>query len=55
MSEIHLDFYPTDKKELYPLLAEQLKALTDGEPHAIPNLANASALSWVNTLPVGER
>ena len=44
MSETHLDFYPTDKKELYPLLAEQLKALTDGEPHVIPNLANASAL-----------
>ena len=44
MSELSLDFYPTDKKELYPLLAEQLKALTDGEPHAIPNLANCSAL-----------
>jgi len=44
MSETHLDFYPTDKKELYPLLAEQLKALTDGESHAIPNLANCSAL-----------
>ena len=26
------------------MLAEQLKALTDGEPHVIPNLANASAL-----------
>ena len=44
MSEIHFDFYPTDPKELYPLLAEQLKALTDGESHAIPNLANCSAL-----------
>lgn len=44
MSETHLDFYPSDKKELYPLLAEQLKALTDGEPHVIPNLANCSAL-----------
>lgn len=44
MSETHLDFYPTDKKELYPLLAEQLSALTDGEPHAIPNLANCAAL-----------
>ena len=44
MSETHLEFYPTDKKELYSLLAEQLKALTDGEPHAIPNLANCSAL-----------
>lgn len=44
MSETHFDGYPTDKKELYPLLAEQLKALTDDEPHAIPNLANCSAL-----------
>ena len=44
MSETHLDFYPTDKKELYPLLEEQLKALTAGETHAIPNLANCSAL-----------
>lgn len=44
MSETHMDFYPTAKNELYPLLAEQLKALTDGEPHAIPNLANCSAL-----------
>ena len=44
MAETHLDFYPSDKKELYPLLADQLKALTDGESHLIPNLANASAL-----------
>ena len=44
MSETHLDFYPENKKELYSLLKEQLKALTDGEHHTIPNLANASAL-----------
>lgn len=44
MSETHLDVYPTDKKELYTLLAEQLTALTDGESHAIPNLANCSSL-----------
>ena len=44
MSETHLDFYPTDKKELYTLLKEQLLALTDGESHPVPNLANASAL-----------
>lgn len=44
MSEIHLDFYPENKKELYALLAEQLTALTDGETHAIPNLANCAAL-----------
>ena len=44
MSESHLEFYPTDKKQLYSLLAEQLTALTDGEPHAVPNLANCAAL-----------
>lgn len=44
MSETHLEFYPTDKQEFYSLLAEQLTALTDGEPHAIPNLANCAAL-----------
>lgn len=44
MSETHLDVYPENKKELYSLLAEQLTALTEGEPHAIPNLANCSAL-----------
>ena len=44
MSETHLEFYPENKKELYALLAEQLTALTDGEPHAIPNLANCAAL-----------
>ena len=44
MSELHLDVYPENKNELYALLAEQLSALTDGEPHAIPNLANCAAL-----------
>ena len=44
MSETHVDVYPENKKELYSLLAEQLTALTDGEPNAIPNLANCSAL-----------
>lgn len=44
MSETHLDVYPENKNELYTLLAEQLTALTDGEPHAIPNLANCAAL-----------
>ena len=44
MSETHLDFYPENKNELYSLLKEQLTALTNGEPHAIPNLANTSAL-----------
>ena len=44
MSETHLDFYPENKKELYSLLEEQLKSLTDGEHHTIPNLANTAAL-----------
>jgi len=44
MSELHLDVYPENKEELYLLLAEQLTALTDGESHAIPNLANCAAL-----------
>ena len=36
--------YPTEKKELYPLLLEQLKALTQGIPYTVTNLSNASAL-----------
>ena len=44
MSETHLDVYPENKNDLYTLLAEQLIALTDSEAHAIPNLANCSAL-----------
>ena len=44
MSETHFDVYPENKKEFYTLLAEQLTALTDGEPHVIPNLANCAAL-----------
>ena len=46
MSELHTDFYPENKTELYALLTEQLKALTDGETHVIPNLANTSALIY---------
>ena len=38
------DFYPEQKDELYALLAEQLQALTEGERHPVPNLANAAAL-----------
>lgn len=38
--------YPADKKELYPFLFEQLKALTEGIPYTITNLANASALLY---------
>jgi L-methionine (R)-S-oxide reductase len=36
--------YPEDKKELYRLLAVQLKSLIENEPNVIPNLSNASAL-----------
>lgn len=39
-----IEMYPESKNEMYSLLCEQLKALTDGESHMIPNLANASAL-----------
>lgn len=45
MHETDLSF-PTEKEKLYPLLAKQLKALTEGVPHKIANLANASALLW---------
>ena len=43
MTEIN-NLYPEDKNEMYLLLCEQLKSLTEGESHTIPNLANASAL-----------
>ena len=36
--------YPADKKALYPMICQQLQALTEGVPHLIANLANASAL-----------
>lgn len=36
--------YPTEKNLLYPLVCGQLRALTEGVPHLIANLANASAL-----------
>ena len=43
MTEINT-LYPAEKKKMYLLLCEQLKSLIEGEPHIIPNLANASAL-----------
>lgn len=43
MTEIN-NLYPEDKNKMYLLLCEQLKSLTEGESHTIPNLANASAL-----------
>lgn len=36
----------TDKSQLYELLSAQLCALTEGERHFLPNLANASALIY---------
>jgi L-methionine (R)-S-oxide reductase len=36
----------TDKQELYRQLAEAADALTAGEPDAIANMANISALLW---------
>ncbi|EPR09252.1 GAF domain-containing protein [Ruminiclostridium papyrosolvens] len=38
------NIYPSDKKEMYKLLASQMKALLEGETNTIANLANASAL-----------
>lgn len=43
MSHIAVN-YPAEKAALYPLLVRQLAALTDGVPHLIANLANASAV-----------
>ena len=36
--------YPTDKSALYPLICQQLGALTEGVPYLTANLANASAV-----------
>lgn len=36
--------YPADKKALYRLVRTKLHGLTDGIPHMLANLANASAL-----------
>ena len=36
--------YPADKHKLYKLLKGQAKALTEGVPHLMSNLANLSAL-----------
>ncbi|HON41996.1 MAG TPA: GAF domain-containing protein [Bacillota bacterium] len=38
--------YPEDKAQLYVLLQTELRALVEGVPQPIPNLANASALLW---------
>ena len=38
--------WPREKEALYPLLCRQAKALTDGIPYPIANLANLSALLY---------
>lgn len=43
MSHISIH-YPADKSALYPLVCQQIAALTDGVPHLIANLANTSAV-----------
>ena len=42
---LHEDF-PSNPDKLYPLLIQQLQAITDNVPHKIANLANTSALLW---------
>lgn len=42
---LHTDFSSNPDK-LYPLLIQQLQAITDNVPHKIANLANTSALLW---------
>ena len=42
---LHEDF-PSNPDKLYPLLVQQLQAITDNVPHKIANLANTSALLW---------
>ena len=36
--------YPLEKEALYPLICQQIQALTEGVPYLIANLANASAV-----------
>ena len=35
-----------EKQAMYRLMNAQLKALTEGERHPLPNMANAAALLW---------
>ena len=42
---LHTDFSSIPDK-LYPLLIQQLQAITNNVPHKIANLANTSALLW---------
>ncbi len=45
-NEIHTQQWPSEKAALYALLEQQIAALTEGERHPLPNLANVSALLW---------
>lgn len=36
--------YPLEKEALYPLICQQIQALTEGVPYLIANLSNASAV-----------
>lgn len=38
--------YPENREEMYPLVIEQLRSLTQDEPLVLPNLANAAALLY---------
>lgn len=40
----NIDRFPAEPESLYPLLAKQLAALTQGTGNTVANLANASAL-----------
>ena len=42
---LHAD-YSSNPDKLYPLLVQQLQAITENVPHKIANLANTSALLW---------
>ena len=43
----HFDSFSSQSPDrLYPLLIQQLQAITDGIPHKIANLANTAALLW---------
>ena len=42
---LHTD-YSSNPDKLYPLLVQQLQAITENVPHKIANLANTSALLW---------
>lgn len=46
MPELEKQTVPTEKKELYRLLASQLNSLMEGEREPLPNMANMCALLY---------